>query len=184
MATTLSIILVLLKATCLLLIALCATLAMQRASARSRHVVWLVALGALLVLPALAAWGPLELRVLPVAETTCPGVVGSRQAAGSVSAAVAAPAERGTGRQDCRSVSRPTRRARCPSAGRCWRAARDLGHSSPSRCSHGWHGAPFRCAASCAAPTRSMTRRGRPRSTKLPTASASMPRRDSSAATT
>lgn len=65
MGTSLSIALVLLKATCLLLIALCATLAMQRASARSRHVVWLVALGALLVLPALAAWAPLQLRVLP-----------------------------------------------------------------------------------------------------------------------
>ena len=51
MATSLSIILVLLKATCLLLIALFATLAMQRASARSRHVVWLVALGALLFAP-------------------------------------------------------------------------------------------------------------------------------------
>ena len=74
MATSLSIILVLLKATCLLLIALCATLAMQRASARSRHVVWLVALGALLVLPALGAWGPLQLRVLPATaavEQTC-----------------------------------------------------------------------------------------------------------------
>ena len=65
MATNLSIILVLLKATCLLLIALCATLAMQRASARSRHVVWLVALGALLVLPVLGAWAPLQLRILP-----------------------------------------------------------------------------------------------------------------------
>ena len=89
MATSLSIILVLLKATCLLLIALFATLAMQRASARSRHVVWLVALGALLVLPALAAWAPLELRVLPAGEVPAIGSrrevpsVGSRQSAGS-----------------------------------------------------------------------------------------------------
>ena len=81
MATSLSIILVLLKATCLLLTALFATLAMQRASARSRHVVWLVALGALLVLPALAAWAPLELRVLPAA------------AAAGEQAAVGAPAQ-------------------------------------------------------------------------------------------
>ncbi len=80
MATSLSIILVLLKATCLLLIALFATLAMQRASARSRHVVWLVALGALLVLPALGAWAPLELRVLPAVEVSA---VGRRQSAGS-----------------------------------------------------------------------------------------------------
>jgi beta-lactamase regulating signal transducer with metallopeptidase domain/HEAT repeat protein len=80
MAPSLSIILLLLKATCLLLIALSATLAMQRASARSRHVVWLVALGALLVLPALGAWGPLELRVLPASEESA---VGSGQSAGS-----------------------------------------------------------------------------------------------------
>jgi beta-lactamase regulating signal transducer with metallopeptidase domain/HEAT repeat protein len=80
MATSISIVLVLLKATCLLLIALFATLAMQRASARSRHVVWLVALGTLLVLPALGAWGPLELRVLPVSGVSS---VGSRESAES-----------------------------------------------------------------------------------------------------
>ncbi len=49
--------LILIKITCLLVIALAATLVMQRAPAGSRHLVWLVALGALLVLPALAAWG-------------------------------------------------------------------------------------------------------------------------------
>lgn len=89
MATTMSIILVLLKATCLLLIALCATLAMQRASARSRHVVWLVALGTLLVLPVLGAWGPLQLRVLPAtaAVELASGQVSGRQAPGSQDAA-------------------------------------------------------------------------------------------------
>jgi len=82
MAPSVSIILILLKATCLLLIALCATLAMQRASARSRHVVWLVALGALLVLPALGAWGPLQLRVLPVTQQAAGSQVTGIQAAG------------------------------------------------------------------------------------------------------
>lgn len=61
----LSILVILLKITCVLLIALCATLAMQRASAGSRHLVWLLSLGALLVLPAVAAWAPLEVAVLP-----------------------------------------------------------------------------------------------------------------------
>ncbi len=55
--------LMVLKVTCVLLIALCATLAMQRASAGSRHLVWLTALAALLVVPALAVWQPL--KVIP-----------------------------------------------------------------------------------------------------------------------
>src|SRR5262245_56815929 len=55
----------LLKATYLLLVALAASQLLQRASAGSRHLVWLVALVGLLVLPAVAAWGPLPIRVLP-----------------------------------------------------------------------------------------------------------------------
>jgi HEAT repeat protein/beta-lactamase regulating signal transducer with metallopeptidase domain len=66
----LSILVILLKITCVLLIALCATLAMQRASAGSRHLVWLLSLGALLVLPAVAVWAPLEVAVLPQAAET------------------------------------------------------------------------------------------------------------------
>ncbi len=61
----LSLLLMLLKVTCLLLAALAASLAMSRASAGSRHLVWLVVLAALLVMPALAAWSPLSIRVLP-----------------------------------------------------------------------------------------------------------------------
>ncbi len=56
---------ILLKITGLLLIALAATLTMARASAGARHLVWLVALGALLLLPPLAVWAPLPIRVLP-----------------------------------------------------------------------------------------------------------------------
>ncbi len=55
--------LMVLKVTCVLLIALCATLAMQRASAGTRHLVWLTALAALLVVPVLAVWQPL--KVIP-----------------------------------------------------------------------------------------------------------------------
>lgn len=64
-AAVLPTVLMLVKATCLLLAALGVSLIMQRASAGSRHLVWLVALGALIVLPALAAWSPLPLPVLP-----------------------------------------------------------------------------------------------------------------------
>jgi beta-lactamase regulating signal transducer with metallopeptidase domain len=63
--SALPILLVLVKATCLLLAALGASLAMSRASAGARHLVWLVVLGALLVLPALAVWSPLPVRLLP-----------------------------------------------------------------------------------------------------------------------
>lgn len=57
--------LMLLKMTVVLLAAHALTLAMRRASAGARHLVWLVGLGATLVLPALALWGPVPLRVLP-----------------------------------------------------------------------------------------------------------------------
>ncbi len=63
----LSLLVILLKITCVLLIALCATMAMQRASAGSRHLVWLLSLAALLVVPAVAVWSPLEVAVLPQA---------------------------------------------------------------------------------------------------------------------
>ena len=62
-------VLLLIKATTILLAALGITLAMQRASAGSRHLVWLVTLGALLLIPALTAWGPLRLEILPVRRT-------------------------------------------------------------------------------------------------------------------
>jgi beta-lactamase regulating signal transducer with metallopeptidase domain/HEAT repeat protein len=57
----------LVKATIILLAAFGITVAMQRASAGARHLVWLVALGALLIVPALTAWGPLRLEILPPA---------------------------------------------------------------------------------------------------------------------
>jgi len=65
MMPTVPILVLLVKATGLLLIALGASLALSRASAGSRHLVWLLALGALLLLPVLGLWGPLPIRVLP-----------------------------------------------------------------------------------------------------------------------
>ena len=55
----------LVRITGLLLTALAITVAMRRASAGARHLVWLVALTSLLVLPFLAAWAPLAVPVLP-----------------------------------------------------------------------------------------------------------------------
>jgi beta-lactamase regulating signal transducer with metallopeptidase domain len=53
------------KATLLLLLALGLTLVMQRTSAMARHLVWQMALCALLVLPAVVLWSPVQLAVLP-----------------------------------------------------------------------------------------------------------------------
>src|SRR5256885_14653180 len=58
------------KATIILLLALGMTVVMQRASAGSRHLVWLVTVAALLFVPALTAWAPLPVRVLPAARVT------------------------------------------------------------------------------------------------------------------
>ncbi len=58
-------VLVLVKATAVLLVALALTTLMQRASATSRHLVWVASLLALLALPMLAAWSPVRFEVLP-----------------------------------------------------------------------------------------------------------------------
>jgi len=60
----------LIKATCLLLVALGATVVLRRASAGSRHLVWLVAVVGLLAMPAVAAWAPLRVPVLPRQDVT------------------------------------------------------------------------------------------------------------------
>ena len=56
------------KATLILVLAIGVTIAMQRASAGSRHLVWLVTLAALLLVPALTAWGPFSVGILPAAN--------------------------------------------------------------------------------------------------------------------
>ena len=62
-------VLLLIKATLILVAALGITLAMQRASAGARHLVWLVTLVALVMMPALTAWAPLRLEILPPAAS-------------------------------------------------------------------------------------------------------------------
>ncbi len=69
---TTDLIVLLLKATLVLVVAFGITQTMQRASAGTRHLVWLVALTGLLVVPALTAWAPLELPILPALSQPSP----------------------------------------------------------------------------------------------------------------
>lgn len=72
-----SMLFLILKATLILVGALGVTFAMQRASAGARHLVWLITLSALLLVPALAAWSPLQLRILPaLAAVNTPSSIG------------------------------------------------------------------------------------------------------------
>jgi beta-lactamase regulating signal transducer with metallopeptidase domain/HEAT repeat protein len=75
----LSLLLLLAKATIILVAALGITLAMQRTSAGARHLVWLVTLGMLLLVPALTVWAPLRLAILPA--TDAPAIEQPRAAA-------------------------------------------------------------------------------------------------------
>jgi len=68
-----SMILLLVKATLILLVAIGITFTMQRTSAGARHLVWLVTLTALLLVPVLTAWAPISLRILPAAASTTAG---------------------------------------------------------------------------------------------------------------
>ena len=55
----------LLKATALLVLALGVTSLLRRASAGTRHLVWLATLAGILALPAVSLWAPLRLAILP-----------------------------------------------------------------------------------------------------------------------
>ena len=76
-----SLLMLIVKATLILIAALGVTLAMQRAAAGARHLVWLVTLGALLLIPALTVWGPIHLRILPALATTTAPIPSSDVAA-------------------------------------------------------------------------------------------------------
>jgi beta-lactamase regulating signal transducer with metallopeptidase domain/HEAT repeat protein len=75
-AAGLSVVMILAKATLVLLAALLVTRAMERGSAISRHLVWFVSLGALLLIPALASWSPIRLAILPP-DVTSPSLLGA-----------------------------------------------------------------------------------------------------------
>jgi len=55
----------LLKATALLVVALAATTLLRRASAGTRHLVWLATLAGILLLPAVSIWTPIRLAIVP-----------------------------------------------------------------------------------------------------------------------
>ena len=71
-SSNLSMLMMLAKATIILVSALAITVLMRRASAGARHLVWLVTLGTLLLVPALTAWSPLRLAILPPARVSPP----------------------------------------------------------------------------------------------------------------
>ncbi len=64
-ASVLPTLLVVAKATAILLAAMLLAVALHRSSASTRHQVWLVALAGLLLLPAIATYAPLGIKVLP-----------------------------------------------------------------------------------------------------------------------
>jgi beta-lactamase regulating signal transducer with metallopeptidase domain/HEAT repeat protein len=70
--TAMPTLLVLLKATAILLAALAVTLALHRSSASTRYVVWLFSLAGLLALPGIATLSPVRLPILPAAATATP----------------------------------------------------------------------------------------------------------------
>ena len=53
------------RATALLLVATGLTMALRRAPAGARYVVWLATLVTLLVIPAVSSWSPIQVRILP-----------------------------------------------------------------------------------------------------------------------
>jgi len=99
MSAGLSILVILAKATLVLVAALGVTRALERSSAVARHLVWFVALASVLLIPALASWGPLRLEVLPtdavpsasMGSPTGPGSVGRGPELGTSSPSVSNP---------------------------------------------------------------------------------------------
>src|SRR5207253_8914913 len=62
----------LLKATALLVLALAVTSLLRRATAGTRHLVWLATLAGILALPAVSVWAPPPLAILPAALMPSP----------------------------------------------------------------------------------------------------------------
>jgi len=69
MTDTMTLLVWLAKATALLLLAMGLTIGLRRAPAGARYTVWLATLAALLLVPAMSAWSPLPLRILPGATS-------------------------------------------------------------------------------------------------------------------
>ena len=95
----LSILIILAKATLVLIAALGVTRALERSSAVARHLVWFVALASVLLIPALASWGPLRLEILPadagvvmpIGAPSEPGPIGRDPETSTTSPSVSVP---------------------------------------------------------------------------------------------
>jgi beta-lactamase regulating signal transducer with metallopeptidase domain/HEAT repeat protein len=94
-STGLSVLMILVKATLILLAALAVTRTMERGSAIARHLVWFVSLGSLLLIPALSSWTPIRLAILPAvnAPSEIGAPVGFSSAPAAPSAAASSSAE-------------------------------------------------------------------------------------------
>ncbi|MGN6391965.1 MAG: HEAT repeat domain-containing protein [Gemmatimonadales bacterium] len=139
----------LIKATCLLLIALAASLLLQRASAGSRHLVWLVTVVGLLALPVMSAWAPLQLAVLPArpsadASASSGGFLGIDASAGGsrLDIPVSGGIQDGGSRQAGSSGSTPSEPSDAPTATPVAAAA----GPSESAAAGALSGSPFRLA--------------------------------------
>jgi beta-lactamase regulating signal transducer with metallopeptidase domain/HEAT repeat protein len=88
--------LVVMKATAVLLVALGLTALMPRASATSRHLVWMASLLALIAIPLLTLWSPVRLAVLP-ASWNVSSVIPAASVLGTESATASRDALRQTG---------------------------------------------------------------------------------------
>jgi len=66
------------KATALLMLAMGVTIGLRRAPAGARYVVWLATLVALLLVPAISAWSPLALPILPSGGPMITGMTAER----------------------------------------------------------------------------------------------------------
>lgn len=65
MSVTMTLLVWLAKATALLMLAMGLTIALRRAPAGARYLVWLATLAALLLVPVMSAWSPIPLPILP-----------------------------------------------------------------------------------------------------------------------
>ena len=117
-----SLLMMLLKATIILIVALGVTLSMQRASAGARHLVWLVTLAMLLLVPALSTWAPLPLRILPAASSA----LAAPSAASPAGAPRAEPAPRPVVDGAAKATGMPTGSVAAPSSSSLTTAIRGM----------------------------------------------------------
>src|SRR5204862_562676 len=96
----------LLKATALLVAALAATALLRRASAGTRHLVWLATLGGILLLPVVSMWAPVRLAIVP--STLIPSLSQIIAPPPPQAAHIAAPSSRPTEDQQAAMVPAPS----------------------------------------------------------------------------